>query len=330
MIRCDGNRAAAAARRASADAGDGGQLPVSDAGWAYEMKWDGLRALALRRRRRGPAQVADRPRHHPRVPRAGWAGGGGRRRTGGPRRRDRRVRRRGLAGLRGAAAADEHQLGRAGQGAGGPGAGQLPGLRPALAGRPAAARPAVRATAGAAGRARPGRRRTGRPRRRSPARPAPTLQAVSQQQRPRRHHGQARCSPRYEPGRRTPAWRKIKNVPRQEVVIGGWKPGEGGRAGEIGSLLVGVLRRRRAGVQRARRHRVHASRRCGCSRRAPGAAAPGHLAIRGHRPARGRPFRATGSSRSWWPRSSSRTGPGRAGCARRPTRGCATTRTPPR
>ena len=27
---------------------------------------------------------------------------------------------------------------------------------------------------------------------------------------------------------------------RQEVVIGGWKPGEGGRAGWIGSLLVGV------------------------------------------------------------------------------------------
>ena len=24
-----------------------GQLPVGDAGWAYEMKWDGLRALAF-------------------------------------------------------------------------------------------------------------------------------------------------------------------------------------------------------------------------------------------------------------------------------------------
>ena len=49
-----------------------------------------------------------------------------------------------------------------------------------------------------------------------------------------------RLSSRYEPGRRTTAWRKIKNVQRQEVVIGGWKPGEGGRAGWIGSLLVGV------------------------------------------------------------------------------------------
>jgi bifunctional non-homologous end joining protein LigD len=49
-----------------------------------------------------------------------------------------------------------------------------------------------------------------------------------------------RLSSRYEPGKRSAAWRKIKNVTRQEAVIGGWKPGEGGRAGRIGSLLIGV------------------------------------------------------------------------------------------
>jgi bifunctional non-homologous end joining protein LigD len=49
-----------------------------------------------------------------------------------------------------------------------------------------------------------------------------------------------RLGSRYEPGRRSPAWRKIKNFSRQEFVVGGWKPGEGGRAGWIGSLLVGV------------------------------------------------------------------------------------------
>jgi bifunctional non-homologous end joining protein LigD len=49
-----------------------------------------------------------------------------------------------------------------------------------------------------------------------------------------------RVASRYESGRRSAAWRKIKNVFRQEVVVGGWKPGEGGRAGWIGSLLVGV------------------------------------------------------------------------------------------
>jgi bifunctional non-homologous end joining protein LigD len=49
-----------------------------------------------------------------------------------------------------------------------------------------------------------------------------------------------RLSSRYEPGRRSPSWRKIKNVRRQEAVVGGWKPGEGNRTGQIGSLLIGV------------------------------------------------------------------------------------------
>jgi bifunctional non-homologous end joining protein LigD len=49
-----------------------------------------------------------------------------------------------------------------------------------------------------------------------------------------------RLDSRYEPGTRSPAWRKIKNLHRQEVVVGGWKPGEGGRRGQVGSLLIGV------------------------------------------------------------------------------------------
>ena len=44
----------------------------------------------------------------------------------------------------------------------------------------------------------------------------------------------------YLPGARSDAWRKIKNIRRQEVVIGGWTQGEGARVGQIGSLLVGV------------------------------------------------------------------------------------------
>jgi bifunctional non-homologous end joining protein LigD len=44
----------------------------------------------------------------------------------------------------------------------------------------------------------------------------------------------------YEPGVRSGDWLKIKNVLRQEVVVAGWKPGQGNRAGLIGSLLVGV------------------------------------------------------------------------------------------
>ena len=44
----------------------------------------------------------------------------------------------------------------------------------------------------------------------------------------------------YRPGGRSADWRKIKHVRRQEVVIGGISPGDGSRAGRIGSLLVGV------------------------------------------------------------------------------------------
>jgi bifunctional non-homologous end joining protein LigD len=44
----------------------------------------------------------------------------------------------------------------------------------------------------------------------------------------------------YEPGRRSSAWLKIKNVCEQDVVIGGWTPGEGGRSSTLGALAVGV------------------------------------------------------------------------------------------
>jgi bifunctional non-homologous end joining protein LigD len=44
----------------------------------------------------------------------------------------------------------------------------------------------------------------------------------------------------YEPGRRSACWVKVKNVERQEVVIGGWMPGEGRRRERIGALLAGV------------------------------------------------------------------------------------------
>jgi bifunctional non-homologous end joining protein LigD len=49
-----------------------------------------------------------------------------------------------------------------------------------------------------------------------------------------------RLTSRYAAGRRSTAWLKIKNVFRQEFVVGGWKPGEGNRSDLIGSLLIGV------------------------------------------------------------------------------------------
>jgi bifunctional non-homologous end joining protein LigD len=44
----------------------------------------------------------------------------------------------------------------------------------------------------------------------------------------------------YAPGVRTDHWRKIKNVRRQEAVVAGYKPGQGNRTGQVGSLLIGV------------------------------------------------------------------------------------------
>ena len=102
-----------------------------------------------------------------------------------------------------------------------------------------------------------------------------------------------RVQSRYEPGRRSPSWLKIKNFLRQEVVVGGWKPGEGGRAGGIGSLLVGVYKAGQlvysghVGTGFTQQTLAHA-------RGEARAAAAGHLAVRGHRAARGRQVRALG------------------------------------
>jgi bifunctional non-homologous end joining protein LigD len=49
-----------------------------------------------------------------------------------------------------------------------------------------------------------------------------------------------RLDSRYLPGKRTPAWLKIKNFRTQEVVVGGWRGGQGARSGTIGSLLLGI------------------------------------------------------------------------------------------
>jgi bifunctional non-homologous end joining protein LigD len=43
----------------------------------------------------------------------------------------------------------------------------------------------------------------------------------------------------YRPGERSVRWLKIKNTTRQELVIGGWLPGKGNREGRIGALLMG-------------------------------------------------------------------------------------------
>ena len=49
-----------------------------------------------------------------------------------------------------------------------------------------------------------------------------------------------RTGSKYQPGRRSPDWRKIKLTNTQDCVILGWTPGQGGRSGTFGALLVGA------------------------------------------------------------------------------------------
>jgi bifunctional non-homologous end joining protein LigD len=44
----------------------------------------------------------------------------------------------------------------------------------------------------------------------------------------------------YRPGRRSPDWVKVKSFRTQEVVIGGWTEGRGERDGSLGALLMGI------------------------------------------------------------------------------------------
>ena len=49
-----------------------------------------------------------------------------------------------------------------------------------------------------------------------------------------------RLDSRYLPGKRSDLWTKVKNFRTQEVVIAGWRAGEGRRAGTVGALLMGI------------------------------------------------------------------------------------------
>jgi bifunctional non-homologous end joining protein LigD len=44
----------------------------------------------------------------------------------------------------------------------------------------------------------------------------------------------------YLPGRRSPGWVKVKNIGTTDVVVGGWLEGEGGRSGRLGALVIGI------------------------------------------------------------------------------------------
>jgi bifunctional non-homologous end joining protein LigD len=60
----------------------------------------------------------------------------------------------------------------------------------------------------------------------------------------------------YRPGKRTGEWIKTRLWKRQEFVIGGYNPGEGSRSGRVGSLLVGYWDKRPEKLKKGERQRL--------------------------------------------------------------------------
>ena len=135
-----------------------------------------------------------------------------------------------------------------------------------------------------------------------------------------------KAASRYQEGKRGGDWLKIKTHGRQEFVICGWTKGQGRRAGTL--RLARPRRPQGQGVRlgRERRHRLQRARRSTSSSRSSGRSSARRRRSRSSRRCR-RSARATssGSSRSSSARSSSSSGRTTATCARRRSRGCATT-----
>ena len=216
-----------------------GELPVGP-GWAYEFKWDGVRALAVVDGRADAPVRPVRGRDHQGLPGARRAGRG----PGRGRPHRRRARRRGRpAGLRTAGPTSSRwPNGCTCATSAGPAqlaathAGELHDLRHPLGQRH---RVSVGALCGPppAARVDPARRW------------ASTRWAVP----PQFTDGEAtveaarelalegvvakRLSSTYRPGARSPDWIKIKHEQTGDYVVGGWRPGRR----ELGALLVGAV-----------------------------------------------------------------------------------------
>ena len=111
------------------------------------------------------------------------------------------------------------------------------GIRPALPGRPLAAAGQIPRPAQAAGN--PGRAQA------ISSFPSCCPATAPRRSSTRAKHGwegvvAKKRDSTYQPGRRSASWVKDKHWNTQEVVIGGWKAGEGGRTSGIGSLLMGI------------------------------------------------------------------------------------------
>ena len=214
-----------------------GPLPPDDGRWAFEIKWDGVRAIAFVQGGRLALQARSGRDVTRALPGAAAARGGARRARGRARRRGRRVRRRAAElpeapgphapDLRARRAAARARRPRA-----------LHRVRPALPRRPLADRPAATTSAAPRSPSSSSAARRGR----RPRTTSATAPRCSSSTRAQRLEGviAKRLDCPYLPGRRSSGWVKVKNVCTTDVVIGGWLPGEGGRSGRLGALVIGI------------------------------------------------------------------------------------------
>ena len=246
-----------------------------------------------------------------------------RRRAGGHRRRR-------SSQLRPPAAAHAHRQPRRGRTPGRGGAGHLRRVRPAPPRRPRPDRRCRSATGGGCS------TRWSTPARRGAPSPVhddgPALLDAADERRASRAWSPSGSTPPTSPASATRTWLKVKVRRRQEMVVGGWLPGEGTRAGRIGALLVGVprprRRRRAAALRGPGRHRLHRGRAARgwprCSRRWP----PTSARSTRRRPAPTSPAAPPGCGPSWWPSWPTASGPATTASATRATSACAPTRPP--
>ena len=259
-------------------------------------------------------------RHHRAVPRAAAARPPARLARRDPRRRDRRARRPRPAELRASPAAHAPDARRRHQAAREGGPGSVPPVRPAL--------PRGALDHGAALRGAPRAARVARPRGPRLAGAAPITaakgSALLEASAKQGLEGVVakRLDSAYSPGRRSPAWIKVKNKQRARArdrragcrrrsAPTAWAPCWSATSTREGQLP--LRRPRRHGLGRARSARAWRS----CSPRSRASA-------RRSRASAGRAARNT-SSRASSPRSSSRSGPTTGCCATPPTRASSTT-----
>ena len=254
--------------------------------WGYEIKWDGIRAVAFcdvgHMTPPGPQLHAT---SRPATRRSAALGRALGRPPGRARRRGRGLRRARQAELRAPPGAHAPGLGLGGAAADEGHPGHLRGVRPALARRPLDLPAALRGAPLAARAARARRARAGG----RPPTTAATAPALLEASRAQGLEGivAKRLDCPYEPGRRSSGWIKVKNVFRQEFVIGGYTPGEGGRAGEHRRAGRRLLRATASSSTRARSARASPSRRSPCSSASSSRCGPTTSPFAGRQPPRG-------------------------------------------